>query len=69
MHRLTAGWGNEPVENVNFVTAYNLLFADDNTSAGGTNGLSKSGNFRGQLLTAMLKQKISHHLQHRFREN
>lgn len=65
MHRLTAGWGYEPVENVNFTAAYNLLFADDNTSAGGTNGLSKSGNFRGQLITVMLKQKISHHLQHR----
>lgn len=65
MHRFTVGWGNKPAENVNFAAAYNLLFADDNTFAGGTNGMSKSGNFRGQLLTVMLKHKISHHLQHR----
>jgi hypothetical protein len=65
MHRIYTYWETNPTEKTNLRCGYHLLFADDNTSAGGTGGLSKSGNFRGQLLTAMLKYKVSKMIEHR----
>ena len=46
-------------------TNYHLLFADDNTSAGGTNGLSKRGNYRGQLLRNEINYSVNKHISHR----
>ena len=66
LHRLNLGWVTEPTEKWKIETNYHLLFADDNTSAGGTGGLSKSGNFRGQLLRAEANYKSSKRLSHRF---
>jgi hypothetical protein len=65
LHRLNFGWITEPRDKIEVTTGYHLLFADDNTSSGGTNGMSKSGNFRGQLLRAQIKYKISEHVYHR----
>lgn len=65
LHRVHFGWITKPTEKTKVQTTYNLLFADDNTSAGGTGGLSKSGNFRGQLLRAEVKHKINKHMHHR----
>ncbi len=65
LHRIHFLWMTEPTENIVIKAAYNLLFADENTSAGGTCGLSKSGCFRGQLLRAQIEHKISKSLSHR----
>ena len=65
LHRLNVGWVTEPSEKLQIETNYHLLFADDNTSAGGTNGLSKSGNFRGQLFRTEIKYNVSKQLCHR----
>ena len=65
LHRLYAEWETNPTEKTNLRCGYHLLFADDNTNQGGTGGMSKSGNFRGQLLTAMLKYKVSKNIEHR----
>ena len=64
LHRVYADWETNLTEKANLRFGYNLLFADENTSAGGTNGLSKSGNFRGQLLRSMLKYKVNKHITH-----
>jgi hypothetical protein len=66
LHRLYAEWETNPTEKTNLRCSYHLLFADENTIAGGTGGMSKSGNFRGQLLTVMLKYKVSKNIEHRF---
>jgi hypothetical protein len=66
MHRIYADWETNPTKKTNLRCVYNLMFADENTSAGGTKGMSKSGNFRGQLLRAQLKFKVSKLLEHRF---
>lgn len=65
LHRFNVGWVTEPTERIKFETNYHLLFADDNTSAGGTSGMSKGGNFRGQLFRAEIKYKASEQLSHR----
>lgn len=65
LHRIYTGWETNPTEKTNLRCGYNLLLADDNTSSGGSGGLSKSGNFRGQLLSAMLKYKPSKTIEHR----
>ncbi|MGD8787028.1 MAG: alginate export family protein [Phycisphaerales bacterium] len=65
LHRIHLGWVTEPSEKWEIKSAYHLLFADENTSAGGTGGLSKGGNFRGQLLRAQIKYKVSEHIYHR----
>jgi hypothetical protein len=64
LHRVYADWETNLTEKTNLRCGYNLLFADDNTSAGGTGGLSKSGNFRGQLLRSVLKYKVSKNITH-----
>jgi len=65
MHRPHLTWEFRPVKNVQVVTDYHLMFADQNTSAGGTKGLSRSGLFRGQLLKIQLKHKINEHIHQR----
>ena len=65
LHRLYADWETNPTEKLNLLCGYALLFADENTQQGGTRGMSKRGNFRGQLLKAMLKYKVSKNIEHR----
>ncbi|MDD5327339.1 MAG: alginate export family protein [Phycisphaerae bacterium] len=65
MHRIYADWETNPAEKMNLRCGYALLFADENTSAGGSGGMSKAGNFRGQLLKAMIKYKASKMIEHR----
>lgn len=66
LHRLYADYKTNLTDKTELLSGYSLLFADENTSAGGTNGLSKSGNFRGQLLRAVLRYKVSKNVEHRF---
>jgi hypothetical protein len=66
LHRIYTNWETNPTGKTNLRCGCNLLFADDNTSRGGSGGLSKSGNFRGQLLTAMFKYKPGKMIEHRF---
>ncbi len=65
LHRIHCDWISEPTDKVEIKAHYNLLFADENTMAGGAGGLSKSGNFRGQLIRAQVKYKASKHISHR----
>ncbi len=66
LHRFNLGWVTEPCKDWKIETNYHLLFADDNTSAGGTNGLSKRGNYRGQLLRNEIRHSVNKHVSHRF---
>jgi hypothetical protein len=65
LHRIYADWATNLTEKVQLKSGYALLFADDNTYKGGTGGMSKSGNFRGQLLRTQLSYKISKNIEHR----
>ncbi len=65
LHRLNMGVATKPAEDIKLEWDYHLLFADENTSSGGTNGLSESGHFRGQLLTLQLKYFASEDIRHR----
>ncbi len=65
LHRLYGEWETNLTEKLSMRTGYHLLFADDNTSNGGTNGMSRSGNFRGQLIRSMFKYKMTKSLEHR----
>ena len=65
LHRLALGWGCEPTKTTELQANYHLLFADDSTSAAGTNGLSRHGHFRGQLFTAQAKHTVNEHFSHR----
>ncbi len=65
MHRLYVNWETNLSEKVSLRTDYNLLFADENTFRGGTNGMSKSGNLRGQLVKTTLKYKMTKAIEHR----
>jgi len=65
LHRVHFGWITKPTEKMEIKTSYHLLFADDNTSVGGTDGMSKHGNFRGQLLRNQIRIKINEHVWHR----
>ncbi len=67
LHRPYIEWTTKLTEKTELLCGYNLLFADDNIhKTGGTTGLSKSGNFRGQLVRTMLKYKMSKNIEHRF---
>jgi hypothetical protein len=67
MHRLYVDWITMLTEKLELASGYGLFFADDNiSSAGGTSGLSKSGNFRGQLLKACLKYRPTKNIEHCF---
>jgi len=65
LHRLYVDWKTNLTEKTELLSGYSLLFADDNTSAGGTGGMSKSGLFKGQLLRSMLRYKVSKNIEHR----
>jgi len=66
LHRLYVDWKTNLTEKTELLSGYSLLFADDNTSAGGTNGMSESGLLKGQLLRSMLRCKVSKNVEHRF---
>jgi len=65
LHRIYAEWATKLTEKTELRCGYNLLFADENTYKGGTGGMSKSGNFRGQLARVQLSYKVSKNLEHR----
>jgi hypothetical protein len=63
LHRPYVGWSIDLTKAITLATDYNLLFADDNISTAPSNiGLSDSGCFRGQLVTALLKHTINEHV-------
>lgn len=61
LHRVAFGWDCVPMRDMTFALDYHLLFAAENTRAG-TPGFSSGGDFRGQLLTAVLKYKFNEHV-------
>ena len=65
LHRIYADWTTKLTEKTELRCGYNLLFADENTNKGGTGGMSKSGNFRGQLLRTVLSYKPTKNIEHR----
>jgi hypothetical protein len=65
MHRPYIEWATMLTEKTEMRCSYNLLFADENTSQGGTSGMSKSGVFRGQLARVQLVYKASEHIEHK----
>ncbi|NLW85239.1 MAG: alginate export family protein [Phycisphaerae bacterium] len=54
LHRLGVGHSFKPHQNWTMATDYNLLWADENSERGTTEGYSNSGNFRGHMLTGLL---------------
>jgi len=66
LHRPNLTWEFRPVASVRVITDYSLLFCDQNTSAGGTGGLSRSGCFRGQLLKVQVKHRLNERVHQRF---
>lgn len=64
LHRVYTDWATNLTEKTELKTGYALLFADDNTYKGGTGGMSKSGNFRGQLARCQLKYKVCKNIEH-----
>lgn len=64
LHRVYLDWSTNLTEKLEMRSGYHILFADENPSTGGTNGLSQSGNFRGQLLKCQLKYKASKNIEH-----
>jgi hypothetical protein len=65
LHRLNMGLETNLAKDIKLECEYHLLFADQNTLLAGANGLSKSGTFRGQLLTVQLEFLGNEHLKHR----
>jgi hypothetical protein len=65
LHRVYMDWATSLTEKVQLKSGYALLFADDNTYKGGTGGMSKSGNFRGQLVRVQITYKVNDHIEHR----
>jgi hypothetical protein len=65
LHRIYTDWATKLTEKTELRCGYNLLFADENTYKGGTGGMSKSGNFRGQLARIQLSYKASKNMEHR----
>ena len=66
VHRPNFGWSTRPTDKMQFIADYSLLFADKNTRAAGTNGMSKHGKFRGQLIKLQLKYKFNKNVHNRF---
>lgn len=60
LHRLGFGYSFKPGDKWTMLTQYNLMWADQNTFAGGTGSLpgapafTNDGNFRGQMITGLL---------------
>ncbi len=65
MHRIYADWATNLTEKTELKTGYALLFADKNTYKAGSDGLSESGKFRGQLLRTQLTYKVSKNIEHK----
>jgi hypothetical protein len=59
--RAGGGYSVYPVDQVQLELGYNALFANENTR-GGANGFNGTGDFRGHLLTAILRYKMNEHL-------
>ncbi len=66
LHRPKVHWQFNPVESVTVSAEYALVFAEENTQAAGTRGLSRSGLFRGQHFKTNVAHRISKHVSHRF---
>jgi alginate export protein len=78
MHRVGPGfrcvpWEQDGVsahekQRLDFEAKYNLLFAERNNlsgvALGGTRAFSTNGHFRGHLVTAILKHRLSQHIRH-----
>ncbi len=62
LHRLNVGWTFKPVKKIELCTDYHLLFADENPNGGSDNGFSRTGCFRGQLATFLMKYKFNEHV-------
>jgi hypothetical protein len=60
-YRVGPGWSINPTKKLEFAADYYLLFAPENSNAGQPN-FSNNGNFRGQLMTMLLKYQINAHL-------
>ncbi len=58
LQRVAFGWQSNPTQKVELCADYHLMFANENTYAGRT-GFSSSGNFRGQLITSVLRYKFN----------
>ncbi|MBN1124587.1 MAG: hypothetical protein JXA82_06240 [Sedimentisphaerales bacterium] len=65
LHRFSLAYLCEPTEQSDWLAAWHILFADENTYQAGTNGLSEHGTFRGHLLTTQYRIKSNPHLCHR----
>ena len=65
LYRGYIDWETNLTDKTQLRCGYNLLFAEGNTSAGGTGGMSRSGKFRGQLVRVQLKYKVNKNLEHR----
>jgi len=65
LHRVYIDWETNLTDKTQLRCGYNLLFADENTYRGGSGGMSKSGNFRGQLVRVQLRYKVNKNLEHR----
>jgi hypothetical protein len=57
LHRIFVGHTFKPIKQLDVITDYHLLWADDDPINGRTGFFSSSGNFRGQLITCWLKWK------------
>lgn len=65
LHRIWADWTLDPSARTELSSGYHLIFADENINTAGTDGLSKSGCFKGQLLTSQFTFAQSKHIRHR----
>ncbi len=66
LHRPNFGWYFKPIDKMQFLAEYSLMFADKNTIAAGTNGMSEHGKFRGQLIKLKLNYAFTRHVQNAF---
>ena len=55
---MSLGWSTNPIKQVEVLTDYRLLFADQNTYRD-QSVFSEGGKFRGQLLTWWLRHKFT----------
>ena len=63
IHRIGPTWSIDPVKNLNFSMAYYALFAQEEIATRAPSSLIPGdGNFRGHFLQAVLKWKISPHV-------
>jgi hypothetical protein len=65
LHRLYAQWETNFTDKLSLRTDYNILFADENLTNAASKGLSRTGNFRGQLIKTTFKYKMTKAIEHR----